>query len=471
MAFLLRAVQNSRMSVRKKNALIRFVRNRLREEHVAWRIMLREEWVSLLVILIGAALLIVFTRPLPSRTITMAVGQPGSTYEQLGKRYQAYFAREGVDLQLINTAGSRESISEADDAGSPVNAGFLLGGIAHKGDFPRLVSLGSVQYLPLWLFYRGPQFSGSDAVSYFNGKPIAIGKEGSGTELLLTRILAMRGIKIEKDMANFRRLSHAEAMEQLLAGKIDAMAIADGFDSPTIQNIIAHPEIHIFDFAYAQAYVKRMPYLEMVIIPRGSLNLVKLDPPHDIHMIASTITLLVEKNMHPAIQQLFLQATDAISDDSDSFFGRTAQFPAYIDKSIPLSPVAQRYYEKGAPWLTGSMPFWLVSYVDRMWLLALGIFAIILPLFRLVPNYRLFRSRQLISDAYDEMKVIEERMYAATSVEELRYLLERINCLDDELGDAWISSDETNRFYTMKSALGLVRREISERLDDLRDRL
>ena len=210
-----------------------------------------------------------------------------------------------------------------------------------------------------------------------------------------------------------------------------------------------------------------MPYLEMVTIPRGSLNLVKLDPPNDIHMIASTVTLLVEKTMHPALQLLFLQATDAISDDSDTFFGRPDQFPAYIDKSIPLSPVAERYFARGAPWLSGYLPFWLVNYIDRMWLLVLGLFAIVLPLFRLVPNYRLFRSRQLISDVYDEIKVIEERMYVATSVEELRYLAERINVLDGELGDVWVSSDETNRFYTMKSAITLVRHEIDTRIHAL----
>lgn len=431
---------------------------------MAWRIMFREEWVSLLVLVIGVVLLIFFTRPLPPKTVTLAVGQPGSTYELLGKRYQTYFAQAGVTLELINTAGSRESVVEADDAGSPINAGFLLGGIAHKGDFPHLESLGSVQYLPLWFFYRGPQFTGADAVSYFKGKPIAIGREGSGTELLLTRILAMRGIALDEDADNFRRLNHAEAVAQLLKGDIDAMAIVDGIDSPTIQNLLAHPEIHIFDFAYADAYVKRMPYLEMVMIPRGSLNLVKLDPPNDIHMIASTITLLVEKTLHPALQLLFLEATDAISEEAEPFFGRNDQFPAYIDKSIPLSPVAERYFSKGAPWLSGYLPFWLVNYIDRMWLMVLAIFAIVLPLFRLVPNYRLFRSRQLISDAYDELKIIEERMYAATAVEQLRYLADRIEILDLELADVWVSSDETNRFYTMKSAIGLVRREIQERL-------
>ena len=58
-------------------------------------------------------------------------------------------------------------------------------------------------------------------------------------------------------------------------------------------------------------------------------------------------------------------------------------------------------------------------------------------------------------------------MYSATSVHQLRYLSERIDMLDGELGDVWVSSDETNRFYTMKSAIGLVRREIQSRIEAL----
>ena len=456
------------MPVRKKHAFLRFLKNRLLEEHMAWRIMLREEWVSLLALLFGVGMVVLFTRPLPPSTVVLAVGQPGSTYEQLGQRYQTYFAEQGVTLKLVNTAGSKESIAEADAVGTPVNAGFLLGGVAHRGEFPHLVSLGSVQHLPLWIFYRGPQLAGLDAVAYFKGKPVAIGLEGSGTELLLNRILALRGIKLERDFAQFRRLSHAEAVDQLIDGKIEAMAIADGIDSPTIEKLLAHPSLRIFDFAYADAYVKHMPYLEKLIVPRGSLNLATLEPSQDIRLVASTITLLVEKDMHPALQLLFLQATDAISDDvASGFFGRSDQFPSYIDKSIPLSPVADRYFSKGAPWLSGDLPFWAVNYIDRIWLLVLGLFAIVLPLFRLVPNYRLFRSRQLISDVYDELKILEEKMYAATSEWQLRQLLDRIDRLDDELGDVWVSSDETNRFYTMKSAIGLVQREITARIEKL----
>ena len=93
------------MTVRKSHPFIRFIYNRLREEHLAWRIMFREEWVSLLVVLGSVLLVVFFTRPLPPREVTLAVGQPGSTTEQLGRRYQEIFAQQVRETMERRAAG------------------------------------------------------------------------------------------------------------------------------------------------------------------------------------------------------------------------------------------------------------------------------------------------------------------------------------------------------------------------------
>jgi hypothetical protein len=45
------------------------------------------------------------------------------------------------------------------------------------------------------------------------------------------------------------------------------MFLIDSIDSPLIQSLIADPEIHIFDFKLADAYTKRLPFLEKLVIP------------------------------------------------------------------------------------------------------------------------------------------------------------------------------------------------------------
>ena len=181
-------------------------------------------------------------------------------------------------------------------------------------------------------------------------------------------------------------------------------------------------------------------------------------------MLASTVTLLVESDMHPVIQQIFLLAADKISNEIDQFFANPEFFPAYIDHAVPLSPVAKRFYDEGPPAFRGSLPLWLINYVDRIWFLLVGTIAVIYPLLKLFPSYRHMRSVLLISDAYSEIQGIEQRAAQARDNDELQSLVDELNALDAETTGSWISSVEINRLYTMKSALNLVRTQISARL-------
>ena len=55
-----------------------------------------------------------------------------------------------------------------------------------------LMSLGSVFYMPVVVFYRG---TGLTQLSQLEGKRIAIGREGSGTRMLALKLLEANGIE------------------------------------------------------------------------------------------------------------------------------------------------------------------------------------------------------------------------------------------------------------------------------------
>jgi TRAP-type uncharacterized transport system substrate-binding protein len=435
------------------------------EELHAWSALLREEWPWVLLFLSGFALLLLLTRPFPPSRVYLAAGQPGSSYSMLGQRFAEYFAQHGVKLELVATSGSMESLRALADKNSKVNAGFLLGGSARKGEFPNLVSLGSIQYSPLWLFHREPDIKSEDPLAHFSGKRIAIGAQGSGTHDLLEKIIALRGMSLSKGTGNYVELSHAEAATRLVDGEIDAMCIVDSIDSPIVQKLLATPGVHVFNFGLVPAYAKKLPILDMVTIPRGSLNLQTIDPKEDIRMIASTTTLLVESDTHPAIQLLFLMAADHISDDRNQFFAKPEFFPAYLDHSVPLSPVAKRFYDSGPPALAHLLPLWLASYVDRMWLLA--VIAIAYPLYRAVPSYRRFRSELLITGAYEELKALETAIERAEGHETLHALIVELGLLESEIAGTWISADHMSSFYGLKSAVNMVRQRAGARQEQV----
>jgi TRAP-type uncharacterized transport system substrate-binding protein len=70
-----------------------------------------------------------FVRPMPPRTLTMTTGMGGGSYAALGERYRQVLARNGIQLQLLPSSGSVENLTRLRDESTPVDVGFVQGGI------------------------------------------------------------------------------------------------------------------------------------------------------------------------------------------------------------------------------------------------------------------------------------------------------------------------------------------------------
>ena len=68
----------------------------------------------------------------------------------------------------------------------------MLGGEADGAAVEKLLSLGSISYQPLMIFYRGAT---KRLLSEFKGLRIDIGPDGSGSNSLAHALLAANGIK------------------------------------------------------------------------------------------------------------------------------------------------------------------------------------------------------------------------------------------------------------------------------------
>ena len=115
-------------------------------------------------ILIGVALLAVtywVLDPQPPKRVVLATGPEGSAYEAFGKRYKAELARYGIEVVLKPSRGSFENRRLLRDPKREVDVAFVQGGSSEaarsadeESEGPALVSLGSLFYEPVWVFYR-----------------------------------------------------------------------------------------------------------------------------------------------------------------------------------------------------------------------------------------------------------------------------------------------------------------------------
>ncbi|HVP80694.1 MAG TPA: TAXI family TRAP transporter solute-binding subunit [Thermodesulfobacteriota bacterium] len=377
---------------------------------------------ALAIIVAGLWVAIVALRPLPPRILIMVTGPEGGAYYEFGKRYRELFAREGVDLQLLPTAGSLENLSQLRDSRSKAEVGFLQGGITSEKESPDLESLGTVSYEPLWFFCRSlflGKMKGLHRMNSLRGRKISIGPEGSGTRALALVLLERNGI--DRRFAELLPLTPQVAGEKLLRNEIDAALMVASWDSPVVQRLLSDKDIDLVTFPRADAYVALYPYLSKVTVPEGVGDLAKNRPPTNVVLFAPKANLVVRKGLHPAIQYLLLDAAQQIH-SGPGIFQKSGQFPAAESVDIPLSENAIPFYKSGRPFLQRNLPFWFAVLIERLLIVLIPLLAVIYPLFRFMPALYTWEIRRRINRLYGELRFIEKELESRGSGQSVRDL-------------------------------------------------
>jgi hypothetical protein len=179
-------------------------------------------------------------------------------------------------------------------------------------------------------------------------------------------------------------------------------------------------------------------------------------------MVATSLTLVVQKDLHPALQLLFLMAIDHLGDSRDQFFAKPGEFPSYKDTSIPLAPIAKQYFSNGPPTSLQYLPFWAASFIDRIWFFVLGSLAIIYPLYRLIPNYRTTLGQLKVNDAYDMLHATQLRFAQAQTQEEFNQVMKDFLQLQREI-ENWIPKLNIPAYYGLLRPIELIKKIALER--------
>ena len=264
--------------------------------------------------------------------------------------------------------------------------------------------LGTLFYEPLWIIHRGALKGGTLAT--LRGRKIAIGPVGSGSHALLLQLLKRNDLDRAVEVL---ALPPQEAADKLLAGEIDAVAMLASWDAPVVQKLIADERVELLDLPRADAYVALYPFLSKVVVPRGVGDLAKDLPPNDVTLFASTASLVVRKDLHPAIQYLLL-STAAQIHSGVGMFHRAGRFPAPEGIELPLSREAVHFYKSGQPFLQHNLPFWMASLVGRLLVLLIPIIAVVYPLMRFLPASYGWMMRREIARLYGELRFLEDEI-------------------------------------------------------------
>ena len=352
-------------------------------------------------------------KPNPPSKVTLATGPAQSAYAGFGEQYRSVLASNRIKVELEASEGSFNNLQLLREG--KADLAFVQGGTASltDEDLESLTSLGALFLEPVWLFYR------TDAVQRLNkrsqltnltelaGWKVNVGTAGSGVPTLFNQLLEANHLSPKQ--LTLSQLTETPATVDFLAGKLDAMVFVSAPESLMVQMLLQTPGVQLMDFPQNEAYGRKFKFLTPVTLPRGIVDLAANVPSRNVHLLASTTSLLARDDTHPAIKQLFAQASQNIHSNA-GWFNRAREFPNTKSSELPVAQEGVRAINEPSPWLQRYLPFWLANLVERMWLVLGVLLAFMLPLSRIVPPLYQFRVRSRVFKWYGRLRAVEHEM-------------------------------------------------------------
>jgi TRAP transporter TAXI family solute receptor len=397
-----------------------------------------------------------FIKPAPPERVRIASGGPQGAYYGFAQAYARELAKEGIQAEVLQTAGSVENIRLLHQG--KVDIALVQGGIPDNGKGLSLYSLGSLYYEPLWLFVRR-EHAVRD-LRDLRGLRVATGGQGSGTRALVLRLLADNGV--EPGNTQLLALGGRQAAQQLQQGQVDALFFVTSPRSVLVQSLLQTPGVALVSFRRAEAYARRYRFLTGVTLPRGVVDLRQDIPGRDVELLAPAANLVVSSETHPAINDLLLQAISRVHEDGDWFAGR-GEFPRPDLLAYPLAPEAQRYYKSGPPFLQRYLPFWAASLVDRLKVMLLPLVLMLLPLIKAMPPLYEWRMASRIYRWYDDLLLIEKRLDRGEVPPD--ELMRALDAIEQEARHIDVPLRYGDQLYALREHIELVQRRIEEAMD------
>ena len=407
-------------------------------------------------LLIGAAIFVYLDSTAPN-TITISSGPKGSTFQNFAEKYKEILAKEGVTVKIVPSEGSLDNLHKLSNPKFAVDVGFVLGGEVKGANIDNLVSLGSIAYQPLMVFYDGKT---KNLLSDFKGQRLDIGKEESGVHSLALTLLKANGIE-PNDGTVFVDSVSGNSIQALEENRIDALFIMGDSTSREVMHRLLHtPGIHLFNFTQADGYVRRINYLNKLELPKGSLDFGKNIPSEDLNLIGPTVELVARKGLHPALSDLLLEAAKEVHSPPGIFKNR-GEFPAPQEHEFPISPDASRYYTSGKSFLYRTFPYGIASLIARLLSVVVPIALVLIPALKAAPAFYRWQMEYRIKSWYRTLFDIERTAFTHWSDPHKREeLLRRLDHIESAVSKIVVPSKFGDLVYGLRGHIAFVRNNL-----------
>jgi len=405
-----------------------------------------------------------FVEPPPPRTIVIASGTKNGAYYAIAQKYAQQLKKDGLTLQVRETAGSVENLKLLRDDHAGVAIAIVQSGVANPEECDSLNALGSLYREPLWVFYRGPAI---DRISQLAGKRVGVGPAGSGTYAVAMRLLAANGLtdaaSSDKNAKTILSMDDvADSAKALRKGDLDAAFFVAALEADYVRDLLHDESIHLMSFGQQEAYHRRFHFLSKVTLPAGLLDLGLNHPARDTALLAPTAMLVARKDLHPALVPPLLTIATNIHGKGDEL-SDPGEFPSTSFTDFPVSEEARHFYRSGPPVLQRILPFWPASLVDRAKIMLIPLLVLLMPLLRAAPPFMRWRTRRKVYRWYGELRGIDERLDGELPDAQIDEEIAHLHAMERKINRVHVPLSYMKDFYHLRLHLNMLQEKLANR--------
>ncbi len=432
------------------------------------------------------------TQTIGEGRIVMATGS--SQYYELAESYRKDLERNGIKFEVQRLTEGFATLKTLLEPNSTLNAGFIKGGLVgslqgrlatekakgRHAEFGKLLSIGRMFYEPIWVYSRGDLHVAS--LRDLKGMKILTGTKESGARRIVNQLLKANGI--DKSNATLIDQDLPADAAPLFDGRADVAITISAPDSDKMQDLVRVAGIRLMDFSpEAEAYDNRFPALTRVVLRKGSIEFNPVIPSDDITLLATTATLVVRSDMHPALISLLTHAV--VSNPKSGFdkqgdpvlFHRAGDFPSASDPEFTVPADTRAIYKSGElPFLLRflaplnarfGVPFsytaFINSYAAQVLLVLIPLLAVAVPLFKAVPAIYIWNVRRKLIYWYRQLKNLEKNLDSRGAKYDVNAQQAELERIDGAVRRIRVPNFFSNELYDLRMHIDLVRQRLLTR--------
>ena len=419
-------------------------------------------WTLTIIAILLAGMAMILLRLIPPDRLVLAAGPQNGAYTQIAEQYRQVLARDGITLEIVETAGSVENAELIRNR--QVDAALIQGGIQVAD--PDIQAIGTVFNEPMVFLSRKDAIVPGNPARW-TGLRISSGQPGSGTAMAFRDFQTAAGI--DPTANTHLTLSYRDAIKALSDGTIDLAVFVATIDAPYLISAYTQPSIRLVPLDYTEALSRRLEYASTVVVPPGAISLVPAIPPSPRRLLALGARLAITPELHPALVNRLTMAARELHGKRD-IITNPGEFPSVAGAAMPVNNAARLLILEGPSAWHDWLPYWMAAQFNRVLLLVLPFLFIVLPLIRAIPGLYAFIMRWKIWQFYPEIRLIESELSASPDPSNLGSMDARLVNLDERLAKVKIPVAYRQTAYDARIHIEMVRRRIAKmRAGDLPD--